>query len=333
MGQEEPRGAAERNRDHAADAADHPAVGPAEPEGTVVGPITPPVASVQGAPPTRRGARAVREVAETVVLALLIFAAVRLVVANFRVDGESMWPNLRDDQLLLVNVNAYAIDLNRVLNLLPGVEREGARVVHAFGPPERGDVVVFDPPVDSDKPYIKRVIGLPGEEVTIAGGAVSIDGVRLDEAYLADPDTGTAVRTPCDRGEVCRITVEEGQVFVLGDNRPYSSDSREFGTVDIDAIVGKAWVSYWPVGGIRPAPHEDYADMPEQAASPWDRRRREPLHRPGGRTRAAGAGRRSRRSAPSAAPSSTGTTCRRGFERRSTCDCPASWVLVPPVRC
>ena len=222
---------------------------------------------VQVARPAGRGTRAVREVVETVLLALLIFAAVRLVVANFRVDGESMWPNLRDDQLLLVNVNAYAIDLNRVLNLLPGVERAGARVVYAFGPPERGDVVVFDPPVDSDQPYIKRVIGLPGEEVTIAGGSVSVDGERLDEAYLADPDTGTAVRTPCDRGEVCRITVEEGQVFVLGDNRPYSSDSREFGPVDIDAIVGKAWVSYWPVGAIGPAPHEDYADMPDRSAA------------------------------------------------------------------
>ena len=73
-------------------------------------------------------------------------------------------------------------------------------------------------------------------------------------------DTGKAVRTTCRRRDVCRVTIEEGHVFVLGDNRSGSADSRQFGPVDVDDIVGKAWFSYWPVDAIGLVPHEDYAD-------------------------------------------------------------------------
>ena len=255
MGQEERRVAAEGARGDG---------GPGDAAG---GPGAPPVAPAQGASPARRGLRAARQVAETVVIALVVYAVVRLVVANYRVDGPSMLPNLRDDQMLLVNVNAYAVDLNRVLNLLPGVEREGDLVLYEFDPPARGDVVVFAPPGGADQPYIKRVIGLPGEEVTIAGGAVAIDGARLDEPYLADPEGGGAVRTPCGQRAVCRATVGEGQVFVLGDNRRDSVDSREFGPVDVEDVVGKAWFTYWPVDDVGTVPHEEYAGLPARPAA------------------------------------------------------------------
>ena len=165
-----------------------------------------------------------------------------------------MRPTLRDGQLLLVNPNAYAVDLNRVLNFLPGVDLADARVLHVFGSPQRGDVVVFDPPVHVDEPYIKRVIGQPGKRSTIEGGSVYIDGARLDEPYLHDPDTGRAVPTPCGRPDVCRITLGAGQIFVLGDNRSGSSDSREFGPVEVEDIIGKAWLAYWPVDAIGPVP-------------------------------------------------------------------------------
>ena len=183
-----------------------------------------------------------REVVETLLLAALIFFLVRLVVLNFRVDGESMLPNLDDGQMLLVNRNAYQyVDV-------------GGNRYYPFDPPERGDVVVFDPPTGSDKPYIKRIIGLPGEEVTFGDGNVFIDGEVLPEDYIQD-------RTRCGaRSDNCDVVVPEGYVYVLGDHRSNSSDSRVFGPVPVENVVGKAWLSYWPVDDVGFVPHESYTD-------------------------------------------------------------------------
>jgi signal peptidase I len=195
--------------------------------------------------------RAVREIVETLLLAALIFFLVRLVVLNFRVDGESMLPNLDDGQMLLVNRNAYQyFDF-------------GGEHYYPFDPPERGDVIVFDPPTGSDKPYIKRVIGLPGEEVTFGDGKVFIDGELLDEDYIEE-------RTGCGRRlEYCDVVVPDGYVYVLGDHRTNSSDSRTFGAVPVGNIVGKAWLSYWPANDVGFVPHESYAhDAPETESAP-----------------------------------------------------------------
>lgn len=201
-----------------------------------------------------QASRALREILETLALAALIFFLVRLVVLNFRVDGESMLPNLDDGQMLLVNRNAYQFyDI-------------GGDRFYPFDPPERGDVIVFDPPTKSDKPYIKRVIGLPGEEVTFRNGLVFVDGETLDEDYIEYP-TNCRVR----REEVCDAIVPEDHVFVLGDHRTNSSDSRVFGSVPVGNIVGKAWLSYWPVDDIGFVPHETYPEEPalaEPAAAP-----------------------------------------------------------------
>jgi signal peptidase I len=183
--------------------------------------------------------RAAREIIETLLLAALIFFLVRLVVLNFRVDGESMLPNLDDGQMLLVNRNAYQyVDVN------------GNRY-YPFDPPERGDVIVFDPPNNSEKPYIKRIIGLPGEEVTFGDGHVFIDGEPLAEDYIQD-------RTRCGRSDTCDVVVPDGYVYVLGDHRTNSSDSRVFGPVPVENVVGKAWLSYWPLDDIGFVPHESY---------------------------------------------------------------------------
>ena len=203
--------------------------------------------------------RAAREIVETLLLALVIFLAVRLVVLNFRVDGHSMDPNLDDAQMLLVNRNAYLdFDLNKLRNLLPGEDRDGTDVVYPFDPPERGDIVVFEPPEDSDQPYIKRVIALPGEEVSFADGRVLIDGRPLEEPYIEEP-------TECDGPRRrCTATVPEGSVFVMGDNRDNSQDSRVFGPIDVDTIVGKAWLSYWPLDDLGLVPHYDYPGVAER---------------------------------------------------------------------
>ncbi len=204
------------------------------------------------------GVRAIREIVETLLLAVVIFVGVRLVVLNFRVDGLSMYPNLDDREMLLVNRNVYFhFDLNDVLNLLPGEDRSAKRIVYPFHPPERGDIIVFNPPVRSDKPYIKRVIGLPGETVSVQDGFVYIDGQRLDEPYIDGPITACGARRQCDP-----VTVPEGEIFVMGDNRTNSSDSRSFGPVGIDRIIGKAWITYWPTNDIGLVPHQDYHNFP-----------------------------------------------------------------------
>ncbi|MBL8129439.1 MAG: signal peptidase I [Chloroflexia bacterium] len=187
--------------------------------------------------------RAVREIVETLLLAALIFFLVRLVVLNFRVDGQSMTPNLDNEQMLLVNRNAYQF-----------VDWQG-NTFYPFDPPERGDIVVFNPPTESDKPYIKRIIGLPGDEVTFSNGQVFVNGHMLEEDYIED-------RTRCQRNDYCDVIVPEGEIFVLGDHRSNSSDSRVFGPVPIENVIGKAWLSYWPIDDIGFVPHESYPDIP-----------------------------------------------------------------------
>jgi signal peptidase I len=177
----------------------------------------------------------------------LIAVGVRVVAAPYEVDGKSMMPNLQEQERLLVNRSAYVnVDLNRVLNLIPGVDRAGTAVIYPFDAPQRGDVVVLNPPVAHPTiPYVKRIIGLPGEVVGFRDGYVTIDGVRLDEPYIDGPITACQDNNGCHAGKV-----PDGYVYVLGDNRMYSADSRSFGLVKIDEIVGKAWFTEWPLDRI-----------------------------------------------------------------------------------
>jgi signal peptidase I len=222
-------------------------------------------------PPAKAGARQrsmVREIIETLLLALLIFLAVRAVVLNFRVDGHSMDHSLQNNEMLLVNRNSYlTFDQNKWLGWIPGTDFEEGDTWQPFGTPERGDIVVLTPPQEyasANKPYIKRVIGVAGDHLEIRTNAegivegVYIDGVKLDEPYL---DEGMQYRCT---GRFCDpLDVPEGYVFVMGDNRGNSEDSRYFGLVPIDSIIGKAWVTYWPVGEIGVIPHEDYPELGE----------------------------------------------------------------------
>lgn len=220
---------------------------------------SPPDAEPATAKPAKSGGRAIREIVETLLLALVIFVGVRLIVLNFRVDGESMVPNLANGEMLLVNRNVYFhFDMNEVIDALPFVERDGEDIVYPFHPPERGDIVVFNPPVDSpDKPYIKRVIGLPGERVTFSNDHVFIDGIQLNEPYIIEA-------TGCTTRQVCDVVVPDGHVYVLGDNRNNSSDSRTFGVVDVDNIIGKAWIGYWPMDEIGIVDHYDYPEISDR---------------------------------------------------------------------
>jgi signal peptidase I len=214
--------------------------------GTQVEPST----DEQPVPRTSRRTRAlVKEIVETAVLTLMIFLAVRAMVLNFKVDGLSMAPTLQHGQYLLVN---RAIYFNLEAGLVHRVWPQAPTVldrVYLFHPPQRGEIVVLWPPSSSDRPYIKRVIGLPGETVAIRGGVVTVNGVPLTEPYIKAP----AAYTMAPR------VIGAGEYFVLGDNRNNSSDSHLFGTVPADHIVGKAWLSYWPAELIGPLPDATYA--------------------------------------------------------------------------
>lgn len=209
-----------------------------------------------------------REIIETLLLALLIFLAVRAVVLNFRVDGHSMDHSLQNNEMLLVNRNAYfSFDQDKWLGWIPGTSFDEGDVWQPFGTPERGDIVVLTPPQEyasADKPYIKRVIGIEGDHLEIRTNAegmvegIYIDGVKLDEPYL---DEGIQYR--CN-GRFCDpIDIPGGFVFVMGDNRGNSEDSRYFGLVPVESIIGKAWITYWPIGEVGVIPHEDYPELNE----------------------------------------------------------------------
>jgi signal peptidase I len=206
----------------------------------------------------RKQTSLVREVIETLLLALIIFVAVRAVVLNFRVDGLSMTPSLQNNEMVLVNRNVYLhFDKWALVDWLPGVDHKDTDIVYPFHPPERGDIIVFNAPVENaSKPYIKRVIGLPGETVEAKGGHVYIDGTEIDEPYLKGETTYCRLDQDCPP-----VTVPEGHIFVMGDNRDNSSDSRAFGVVDVDSIIGKAWITYWPLDAAGFVPHWDYPEI------------------------------------------------------------------------
>jgi signal peptidase I len=223
-----------------------------EPESQAPSPDEPNVTST----PAKKQSSVVREIVETALIAILIFVGVRTLVLNFRVDGSSMLPSLVNGEMLLVNRNSYeSYDLYSLIDWLPGVEHADAKEFTLFDGPHRGDVIVFNPPVTSDKPYIKRVVGLPGDTIEIKDGGVWVNGVQLDEPYLHGDTTDCQPRA-CDP-----VVVPEGSVFVLGDNRAHSSDSRYFGPVKISDIVGKAWITYWPIGHIGSVPTADYDEL------------------------------------------------------------------------
>lgn len=217
-----------------------------------------PNSDAEAAPKTKRSA--LREIIETALLALLIFVVVRTFVLNFKVDGRSMMPTFENGEMLLVNRNAYrSLDAWDFIDWVPGMDERNTATIVDFGDPKRGDVVVLTPPEPGeDKPYIKRVIGLPGDEVVVHEDGVFINDSQLIENYVDS-------KNRCDTGwQYCDgvpVTVPEGNVFVMGDNRSNSEDSRYFGVVPQENIIGKAWVVYWPDDAWGVVDHKEYPEL------------------------------------------------------------------------
>ena len=178
-----------------------------------------------------------RELCETTLLALLIFMLLHVSIGNRRVDGPSMNPTLEHGQRVIVNKLSYlSFRSDGPVGRLPFVDTGDEERLYAFESPRTGDVVVFRSLYEDDRDLVKRVIGVPGETVEIGRGVVFVDGVELDEPYVIGRD----------RWDMPPLTVPAGAYFVLGDNRQASNDSRSFGVVPIENIVGRAWLSVWP---------------------------------------------------------------------------------------
>lgn len=156
--------------------------------------------------------RVALDILETIILAVILYFGINALSARVRVDGFSMNPTLENGEYILVNKLAYKI-----------------------GNPTRGDIVVFSFPLDPQQDLIKRVIGLPGETIIVQNGNVTVNGVTLEEPYIA--------ATPYYNGT---WVVTEGQLFVLGDNRNESKDSHEWGLLPMENVIGKAVLIYWP---------------------------------------------------------------------------------------
>jgi signal peptidase I len=180
--------------------------------------------------------QALREILETLLLSLALYVMVSVVIANFEVQQVSMEPNLHPGQRVIVS------RWGRIVSpWLAGVARaEDGRTQGRFAL-KRGQIVVFYPTaLHEGIPLIKRVVGLPGDELAIRDGQVWLNGERLDEAYVNGLPTG------CSR--ICgALVLAPGQYFVMGDNRPNSHDSRAFGPVEESQIIGQVVLRYWPV--------------------------------------------------------------------------------------
>jgi len=189
----------------------------------------------------------VREVVETVLLALLVFLAVRASFQNFKVEGSSMFPTLDDGEFLIVNKLVYSeVDIEKLGRFIPFLEPGEDPKRWVFHGPERGDIIVLEDPRDPGIDLIKRVIGLPGDTFEIIQGKVFINGHLLEEPYIKAPW----------RGSLPEVTIPPGEYFVMGDNRDNSQDSRSLGLVPKDLIIGKALLAYWPLSDFGIAPNE-----------------------------------------------------------------------------
>ena len=186
--------------------------------------------------------RVVREITEAVLLALAVFVLLQATVQNFKVHGSSMVPTLEGGQYLLVNRLVYLrVDMERLSRVVPFWKVTNEDSHFSLYSPRRGDVIVFKAPREPDNDFVKRVLGLPGETVAVKNGQVFIDGVRIDEPYLRDRDTRSAVP----------VKLRADEYYVLGDNRRQSNDSRAWGPVPGGYIKGKVWVVYWPFSGAQ----------------------------------------------------------------------------------
>lgn len=173
--------------------------------------------------------RFVLDILETLVLAVVLYFGINAVSARVRVDGFSMRPTLQDGEYILVNKLAYR-----------------------FSEPVRGDIVVFVFPINPEEDLIKRIIGVPGDTISIQDGVLTLNGTAVNEPYINAP--------PAYNGT---WQVPEGELFVLGDNRNDSRDSHQWGLLPIENVIGRAVLIYWPPEEWQVIRHINQLDIPQ----------------------------------------------------------------------
>lgn len=174
------------------------------------------------------------DIAQVIVFAVALFLFMYLLVFQpHKIKGDSMQPNFPDGEYLLTD-----------------------KVKYRFEEPKRGDVIVFQAPNSPDDEYIKRIIGLPGDKVSVGSGKIYLNGNLLEESDYLAPSVYTSGGLFLGEGE--EVIVPDKQYFVVGDNRPFSSDSRAWGFVPKTKITGRAWLIYWPLSNAGWVTEVDY---------------------------------------------------------------------------
>jgi signal peptidase I len=164
---------------------------------------------------------------QTLLLAASIFLVIYIFFFRpFQVNGVSMFPTFKNGEYILTNL-----------------------ITLRLSPLKRGDVIVFIAPTDSTKDFIKRIIGLPGEKVYLHDGYVYVNDAKLNESAYLGPDIRSYAGAYLK--EDSPIIIPQGEYFVMGDNRPESSDSREFGPIHVESVIGKSFFVYWPANVMR----------------------------------------------------------------------------------
>jgi len=172
--------------------------------------------------------KTLREIGIVIAIAIAIFVLLRVSLQGYTVRYSCMLPNIENGEWIMVSKAAYW-----------------------FAEPERGEVVVFEPPTSSQFPYIKRIIALPGETVEVKDDQVFINGVPLEEDYVMEPPHYTMPAK----------TIPDNDYFVLGDNRNNSNDSHTGWTVPRENMIGEAWFVYWPPNKLRLVKHYSYPEL------------------------------------------------------------------------
>ena len=174
------------------------------------------------------------DLVQTLVIAGAIFVVIyAFLFRPYQVNGHSMDTTFQNGEYVLTNLISLRL-----------------------GPLRRGDIIVFVAPPDKEKDYIKRIIGIPGDNVKISQGDVYLNGEKLDQSPFLSSDVRT--NGGSFLGEGNEVVVPEGNYFVMGDNREFSSDSREWGFVPKSAVIGKSFIVYWPLNRLRVVKHTTF---------------------------------------------------------------------------
>jgi signal peptidase I len=202
-------------------------------------------ADAPSAPEPTTGRRAfgcLLEIVETVALTAIIFFVLQSFVAQpFKVEQVSMQDTIEEGQYVLVD-----------------------KLTPHFDGYHRGDIIVFTPPqnveVGAGTPYIKRVVGIGGDRIRIDAGEVFVNGIKLEEPYLFAVG-GVSQPTVPHLPEQSSWVIPQGDLFVMGDHRERSADSRDFGPITVDSVVGRAWLRYWPLSSLGVLPTDRHPEL------------------------------------------------------------------------